>query len=86
MVYASYQIRRVVWPIYRWTARRADGASATGLSISWRKARWTARSWLRAQKQQEGATAVATAVGAPEAPIAAGPAGPAEQAPDVAAP
>ena len=47
MAFASYSVRRAVWPLWRWEASYCGEATARGYSMTKMSARRAARGWLR---------------------------------------
>jgi hypothetical protein len=45
--HASYSVRRLVWPVWKWEADYRGEATARGYRLSKNGARWAARRWLR---------------------------------------
>jgi hypothetical protein len=51
MPHATYNLRRPVWPIWKWEADYHGELTAQGYALSKRSARWAARCWLRSRRR-----------------------------------
>lgn len=61
MAFASYNVRRTAWRIWKWEADYRGEAEAHGYSLTKVAARWAARGWLRGRGAASAMAPVETA-------------------------